>query len=708
MISISKAWIACWFVIFLCAASAQVRIAGTDIDVEEILRKRDLLTVIAEAEKAAKTDIASLYFRLDLYSRAANGPKMSATLDQIIAAAESSGNPSQELSRAVPFAKDPLVTDARVLRRLLNSQFDSDVFGRLINVCTAAPTTCDEDEIDHWLGQKADNEPLADTDAYMDRNGRWEWISRRIDWRRRTGGDVSGITTQFADAVRNDPTNLNAALRFVRFAGSPQDVSWLAEIFSSDRAYDYFELGTRLSNDSCCFLMPETDRKLVKVEASKLLAKSLDLPFTPNDVRLMGSYRLSRASVQPQIGNYEKQLRYWTKKELANVYLKIGMAQAAQRLVEELTSTDMSDILADSVSQLAGVSQMGSGARVVESKILAEQAAKQDTYRYWLERIAYYRGRKEPVQVFDSYAQALKLVPTNFSNRSSMDDRMWFVSRFVEFATDSDFGMGRVEVSNIDTLRKQFRKDAEAFLAEEFERSKRYPTYAVEVLAVIREEDFDDLLKKLLPQYPSVILAASRNNPTAGASVARPYFESDAIDQSKKDALFMELLRIAATMDVRDAWSLCEMLIDLDQPHQIRRIIPILTKHFASMKGRRGRVGDGIYWSDITERYSEVIFGAYVRGNDWSSAEVFLAANPSRRIYSPYDRLALAAARSGAIDDALRFWKIRANLNRRSLDYLSSYRQYPQFADSLRGYYRQMKVQEPYSPVPDLALKALN
>ncbi len=80
----------------------------------------------------------------------------------------------------------------------------------------------------------------------MDHGGRWTWISRRINWRQRLGGDISGITAQFADAVRNDPTNLNAALRFVRFAQNAQELRWLAETFSSKRAYDYFELGGRL------------------------------------------------------------------------------------------------------------------------------------------------------------------------------------------------------------------------------------------------------------------------------------------------------------------------------------------------------------------------------------------------------------------------------------------------------------------------------
>jgi hypothetical protein len=74
---------------------------------------------------------------------------------------------------------------------------------------------------------------------------------------------------------------------------------------------------------------------------------------------------------------------------------------------------------------------------------------------------------------------------------------------------------------------------------------------------------------------------------------------------------------------------------------------------------------------------------------------------------SPLDRLILNSAKNGAINDAIRFWKIKANLNRRNLENLTSLVRYPAIAESLRSFYKQMKIDEPYSPIPDIALQNL-
>ena len=708
MISLPRILAAVGLLAFSCAVSAQTPKLDPAPTAETILRKRDLLTVIAEAEKSEKSDLQSLFLRLDLYSRAANGPKMSVTLDQIIAAAESFEKPAGILSRATPYAKDTLVTDSHVIFRFLRSEFDGDLFSRLITLCTANAAACDPNSIDNWLARKASDQPESDTDIHSDHNGRWAWTDRWIYWRKRLGMDISGITAQFADAVRNDPTNLNAALRFVRYAENAQELRWLADTFSSKRAYDYFELGSRLARLSegvCCpQFSSREDRVSVNLEGSKLLRRSLEISFTENDIRLMETYRLSRASVPPRIGNYEKQLRYWTKKELADVYLKVGMAQDAQPLVEELTNTDKSDILADSAFQLAGAAQMASGARVVESKILAEQAAKQDTYKYWLERIEYYRGRKEPVPVFDSYLQALKVVPADPSERYSGEERLRLIRNFAEFATDPDFGMGGVEFSNIDELRERFEKETKVFLADEFERTKKQPRYAYELLDIVQQEDFDELSDKLLPEYPRVILGAYRIPSTYILDdVVRHYLET--ADESRKEALLTSLVKMAAKLDARTAWSLCEMLVGLEQTSHIPRLIPILMKNHLATKSIA--YNDDYLLNKISQGYREILFDVYIRINDWRSGEKLFNGNRGRSLSSPYVRLALAAARSGSTDDAMRFWKVAANLNRRDLDYLSSYRSYPTFSGRLRAFYREMKTNEPYSPVPDLALAAL-
>jgi hypothetical protein len=68
--------------------------------------------------------------------------------------------------------------------------------------------------------------------------------------------------------------------------------------------------------------------------------------------------------------------------------------------------------------------------------------------------------------------------------------------------------------------------------------------------------------------------------------------------------------------------------------------------------------------------------------------------------------VAIAAAQQNATDDAMRLWRMSTNLDRRNLDAL------PQLAATkvrpqLIAMYSQMKIDDPLSPIPDLALKLL-
>ena len=65
------------------------------------------------------------------------------------------------------------------------------------------------------------------------------------------------------------------------------------------------------------------------------------------------------------------------------------------------------------------------------------------------------------------------------------------------------------------------------------------------------------------------------------------------------------------------------------------------------------------------------------------------------------------AVRNNAYDEAMRYWKTKANLDRQDLDQLSYLRKIPALAQSLREFYAQMKRDEPNSPIPDQALRIL-
>jgi hypothetical protein len=65
------------------------------------------------------------------------------------------------------------------------------------------------------------------------------------------------------------------------------------------------------------------------------------------------------------------------------------------------------------------------------------------------------------------------------------------------------------------------------------------------------------------------------------------------------------------------------------------------------------------------------------------------------------------AARDGAFEEALGYWKIKANLDRQDLADLQYLKSFPALARKLRDFYKQLKAAEPDSAIPDIALQLL-
>lgn len=699
------------FVLTAAVVSAQTSFSGIDSEVAKVLLTKDINQAIREAEARPSNDLRSLFWRLSLYRRAAHMAKVEVAAKQILTEAESVKVSHAIAQQLLPVIKDPHFTNTEVLQRFLRTDFNDEVFGRLIELCTRNRDKCDVSGFDSWLEQKArDSEPakgeLAVPDAHIN------WIGYRIDWRKRLGLDISGILNRLADDVRNDPRDLDKALRFVRFNKNAQDLSWLAETFSSENAYDFFELGAVIATDHCCTPLPTDEQALTHQAAVHLLLKSLSTPSSGDDVSRMYSYRLRHVSAPPSIKNHEKQLRFWTKTELAEVYKKMGRAQDAQPIVEELMNTDTSDIIAYKPSQLAGNVQAASGARVIESKILAERATRQTSYEYWGEQIQYYLGRKEPERVVDAYLQAFDSVPFSLNDRRTSGERSHYIRRFVDFANGTHFYLSTGDVNDWGELKKRIRAKAEAFLRDEFERTKANTRYAHDLVEIIGDSELDRLLDEILIKNAQLVVDAAEMDLIGSHSdLAYRFFNSEAVPRSSKDAVFEKLASIAEKRGPLKALALCEALKNYGPPSYAARVVPILTKNLKAAERKVVHPGigrdDDEASSRIVEKYEEVLFDAHLRSGDWASAEKHLMARYSSIYYSPFERLAVTAAKTGAFADAARFWKMKANLNRRDLNNLSTIAAHGPVASELRAFYKQMSIDEPYSPVPEAALKIL-
>lgn len=694
--------------------SAQTGFGDVENEINKILLKKDLRQAIREAENSFANDLKSLLRRLLLYRRAADFEKVALTARQIIGRPDFQKNYNQTREFLETALKSEHFKDIEVLRIFLQkAYFNNDIYGRFVKLCLSNKEACDIRGFDTWLAQKASEAEKSSNGYY---SAEFEWTSRQVDWRRQFGLDDKEITIRFSENVRNNPADLEAALQYLQYFNSSADLQWLAENFSSPQAYSYYELGERIGRlRDFSLLQTSDDGQPVRRVAVRFLLKSLETPFNEKDVALIHSYRLRYVSIPPQIKNYEKQLRFWTKTALAENYKNIGEAQNAQPIVEELTKLDKSDIISSTPAYLAGAVQDASGARAVESEILRQQALRQDSYEYWQERISYYYGRNEPELMFSSYLQSFAAVPFDPLKGDLKGMRIFVIRRFADFA-ENKFGQNSNKVvsedwSPEDKRRHQFWKDAESFLRGEFEKNKSNIKYSYELGQIIAENDFDNLADEIVSKNPEILTNAAKSDLLMGYDrLLDVFLKSANVSQAKKDAVFDELLKIADKTDVKKAWVIFELFCQEEPRKYHAKIVPLLEKHLAKSLEfvktyKRSDDEDGDF-SRLPNRYGESLFHIYLAANDRKSAEKLLADGYYSYNYG-INALVENAARNGAFDEAARYWKIKANLNRQDLEGLSSLTRFPALAQSLREFYTQMKTAEPNSPIPDAALQIL-
>jgi hypothetical protein len=190
------------------------------------------------------------------------------------------------------------------LRWLIRTANGGDFLGRRFYYERLCPD--DVDGADEFITFWSKNGDLKELDAWLgERSNRSdEWLMRRVHLRAKSG-TAGEVLDQLAAEIRANPsdwTRLDRYLRANNYAGNVQDVKWLADTFEVRTAVDYFQLAERLRNNS-----PQT--------GVKLLQKSLALPFTDADAKLVDDLINRYRSAGPSIKvNWEKQLRYWTKR----------------------------------------------------------------------------------------------------------------------------------------------------------------------------------------------------------------------------------------------------------------------------------------------------------------------------------------------------------------------------------------------------------
>ncbi len=716
------------FLLLTAAAGfGQGNIAEYDRSLNKLLLKKDMLQVIKEAEASLGNDLDSRFRILHLYLRAANYSKATATIGHILHSYKTVGKTTPLHHTALTYIWSTLLNkdhfnDPQIIQAYLEVDFSSEIFGKLAALCKEQTEKCDIHGIDRLIGKKiAEINKIPQEVSHKDNvkivarpfsvNALGMWLHYRIAWRKAVGLNDKEILEEIVQGVRNDPSNVNAALLYLRFFHKPDDLRWLANTFQPERAFDLYIIGEGIPGSIGRGLVPLDDVQPVLELAVNFLQRSLEMPFSESDTAYIYSHKLWAVSIMPVIKDHEKQLRFWTKKALAETLKNAGRPQDAQPIMEELMNTDTSDISASSPSHLAGAVQAASGARVIESKILSEQAQRQDSYMYWNQRINYYEGRKEFEAVYSSYLQMFTSVPVDLSNKDEVKEKVRLINNFINFVDSAYYRVG----SQISEERlKELRAEAKNFLKNEVERSSGRSEYLFGLTRIALDEGFDDIVEWVFEKHPNLPLdLVYSSNFGRYDRLVISFFENENIKPSDKEAIFLKLFELAEKQNYERALPIYKIYQELHQRNRLPRQLPKLTesvkKHLDLVKKDRNDYDYDL--QSIRQKYISLLFQLYVLSNNRKAAET-LIRNNTQHIYSPdiYDfisTLCIDAAKSGSIEESVYYAKLTANLDRRSVEHLKTIRMYPDVADLMRQFYTGMKENEPYSPIPDLALAEL-
>ena len=350
-------WLSCLALIVDAAAQQQAHYTSADEiqrDLTLLLLGKNINDVTRQLESESSSTVTSLLRRLVIHSRAGQPSQVRRTLEQL-AASPNWQCPDRHdlvsLIRNVSGAE--FVTHRFFYTRLCPDAIEgAEEFVRLWG------DTVDPKEFDAWLSERSKH------------NDQWLMLRMQLRVRSGTAGELFDALAAEIRANPSDWTRLDRYLKANNYTGNTQDVSWIADTFKVHTASEYFQLGERL--------------RLHRPQAAlKLLQRSLELAFTDADAKFVDDQLNRFRSAGPAIKvNWEKQLRYWTKRSLAEAYQRLNQPLAAQPLVEELVSMKGDDIKLQDVHHLAGAAQGDSGQRVVETKILGDEVARRSTSEY--------------------------------------------------------------------------------------------------------------------------------------------------------------------------------------------------------------------------------------------------------------------------------------------------------------------------------------
>ncbi|MCI0392907.1 MAG: hypothetical protein MOB07_29600 [Acidobacteria bacterium] len=513
----------------------------------------------------------------------------------------------------------------------------------------------DPAEIDRWLA------------ARMEENYSY-WLFERLRFRTqlRTESELLDI---LAKDVKAHPADLARARRYVNAVetvGNKFNLDWMGDTCKPAFAFECYQLGNAVA--------PRSPRAAIP-----LFERALSLPFTDQDKKLLHENIISRLANSFVFLDWENAWRDWTKQELARSYKSDDQANKAQPIIEELTAAYPNGLPDLGLLKFAGVVQGESGARVIEGRILKAEARNADSGEYWLTRAEYYAGRKEKAKAVEAFEKALVLTPFVINGTDDRGSRR--LSILLSYA---NFLGGPV-----------WSPEAMHLLRREFEGSRLDTSYADWLVRAMThdQETFTQFFGAEVGRLWDY-LAAQRQWAWNESMLLKQML--NALTPAKRELFWARAEKLATMTDPTRAYILGEVMVSNEA--QVRAI-PLLKDAIQRL------VTD-----NEKEQATHGLYRAYIETDNWKAAEeMWPSLNGGIRPNASPDSLgeiAFVAARAQSPDEAMRFWRAKANLDRGDFRYLSDLARLG-LKERLRSFYQHLAKDDPECWAPKAALQLL-
>jgi len=529
--------------------------------------------------------------------------------------------------------------------------------------------TLDNRLLKHW---RANGTSAAEIDAWFAARPAGKndfWIKERVRFAvAQNIGDA--LLEQMEAGIRKNPGDIARAITLLDslLAARPgaygevaeHNLSWMTSIVKPKRATDAQRLASGLK---------QLERWSA---AATFFETAIGLPLTDEEIQEAGEQR----QATPSDSSMRAMIAAGLRRELAECLLKLEKADEAQKWIVEADNIAEEHHLARP-AYIAGQVQAASGSDVIEDRIVIQEKLSENDPNYWLERARYYRGRKDAVKEEAALKKSLAATTPALPMRGKRPADLR-AQALMQYAGLLDRDKRKSQA--IDLLRNELA-EAPADTASSLQAARMLGhEFPDEV------DTSDDVLWRWLG-----------NRPTWGATEERLLWRM--LKRSPRNTRDRFVTRAETLCDGKDASRSFTLGWILNRMNDPARSIALLKSAAESAKDE-----------ELRRQANFTLFESWLDLGNWQEAEALYPTAALRLGTNEQPdwlaRIATAAARAEARDDAMRIWRRAQTINPAGMYQLDQMAR-AGLHEPMAEYYRDMAAALPESRVPARALSRL-